>query len=123
MSTAAGAARVPARAVATRPRSRAAHAARGLPRRRLAGGVAWIAIVAGLLAGVVALNVAVLRLNLRLDELSGERARLRADVAELQSRVAGAASDAQIRAQAKQSGFRPFDPAATRFVVLPPQAR
>lgn len=122
MSTAAEAARAPARDTAPRPRPRP-RPRRGLPRRRLAGGVAWIAAVAALLAGVVALNVAVLRLNLRLDELSGERARLRADIAELQSRVAGAASDARIRAEARRSGFRPSDPAATRFVVLPPNAR
>ena len=121
MSTAAGAARVPAQARA-RPRSRA-QPARRFPRRRVAGGVAWIAVVTALLAGVVALNVAVLRLNLELDELGGERARLRADIAELQSRVADSASDAQIRSEARRNDLRPFDPAATRFITLAPHAR
>ena len=54
-----------------RAHARAAEAARGAevaPRRRVAGGVVWIGVVAVLLAGVVALNVAVLRLNIRLDE-------------------------------------------------------
>ena len=49
-----------------RSRSRAAHAR---PRSTL-GGMLWIAVVAVLLAGVVAVNVAVLRLNVRLDKAS-----------------------------------------------------
>jgi len=40
--------------------------------RRVAGGVVWIGIVAALLAGVVAMNVAVLRLNMQLDRLGRE---------------------------------------------------
>ena len=43
------------------------HRVRAAGQRRLAGGVAWIVIVAALLAGVVAVNVAVLQLNLGLD--------------------------------------------------------
>src|SRR4051794_41868514 len=46
---------------------------RGLPKRRVAGGVVWIALVAVLLTGIVALNVAVLKLNLRLHPLRGGR--------------------------------------------------
>ena len=44
----------------------------GAPRARgaFAGGVVWIVAIAALLAGVVALNVAVLRLNVELDELA-----------------------------------------------------
>ena len=45
----------------------------------MAGGVVWIAIVAVLLAGVVALNVAVLRLNVQLDKLDSQRAQQRAE--------------------------------------------
>ena len=40
----------------------------------VAGGVVWIAVVAMLLAGVVALNVAVLRLNVELNKVNAERA-------------------------------------------------
>ena len=49
------------------PRSRRAADAR--PRSTL-GGMLWIVVVAVLLAGVVAVNVAVLRLNVRLDKAS-----------------------------------------------------
>jgi len=51
--------------------------------RRVRGGVLSIAIVAALLAGVVATNVAVLRLNMKLDHLGQERADLQAQNAQL----------------------------------------
>ena len=50
-----------------RPRPREA------PRPRLAGGVAWILVVAVLLAGIVALNVAVLRLNMDAGRLDARK--------------------------------------------------
>ena len=50
----------------------------------------WIALVAGLLAGVVAMNVAVLRLNMKLDQLGRERADLRAENAALSSQLSSA---------------------------------
>jgi hypothetical protein len=56
-------------------------------RRGLAGGVVWIGLVAVLLAGVVALNVAVLRLNMRLEGLGRERVDLRAENALLASEL------------------------------------
>jgi cell division protein FtsB len=60
--------------------------------RRVTGGVFWIGIVATLLAGVVATNVAVLRLNMKLDQLGRERTALRAQNAELSSQLSTAAS-------------------------------
>jgi hypothetical protein len=54
----------------------------------VAGGAIWITVMGLLLAGVVALNVAVLRLNLQSDRLAEERAQLRAENAELASRLA-----------------------------------
>ena len=59
--------------------------------RRVRGGVLSIAIVAALLAGVVATNVAVLRLNMKLDHLGQERANLRAQNAQLSSQLSSAA--------------------------------
>src|SRR5438445_212862 len=62
-------------AEAERPRPHPRRAPRPVHReRRVAGGVVWIGIVAALLAGVVAMNVAVLRPNIKLDHLGGERA-------------------------------------------------
>jgi cell division protein FtsL len=96
-----------------RPRRRPA------ARRRVAGGVVWIAVVALLLAGVVAVNVAVLQLNLRLDEAGRQRARLRADNAALASQLARASSVGRIELRAQeQLGLVPADPAETSYVDL-----
>jgi cell division protein FtsL len=82
-------------------------------------GAVWIGVIALLLAGVVALNVAVLRLNVGLDGLDQERARLRAEKAELVSRLAGELSSARIEERARgELGLRPVDPGETRFVEL-----
>jgi hypothetical protein len=83
----------PARTPA-RPKPRAVR--KPASRRRVAGGVVWIGAVAVLLAGVVALNVAVLRLNVRLDELGQERAQIRADNAQLSSQIAARAASGRI---------------------------
>lgn len=58
-----------------RPAAQPARRPRPVARPRLAGSVLWIGVVAALLAGIVALNVAVLRLNMeseRLEERKGE---------------------------------------------------
>jgi cell division protein FtsL len=78
------------------------------PRSRVAGGAVWIALVALLLAGVVALNVAVLRLNVQLEGLGEERARLRAENAELSSQIASKAQAGRIQMLARgQLGLEP----------------
>jgi cell division protein FtsB len=63
-----------------------------------------------LLAGVVALNVAVLRLNLRADELAQERAQLRAETAEMSSKLAVRASSPRTSSLARRAlGLVPAD--------------
>jgi cell division protein FtsL len=95
------------------PRSR-----RGAVERR---GVLWIAVIAALLAGVVALNVAVLRLNVQLDGLDQERTRLRAEKAELVSVLAGELASTRIEERARDElGLVQVDPTETRYVELPP---
>jgi hypothetical protein len=74
-----------------------------------------------LLAGIVALNVAVLRLNLRLDQLNSRRERLRADTAALASRLSSASSSPRIQALARERGFVPA--ASATFVDLGRRAR
>jgi cell division protein FtsL len=84
-----------------RPRPRAVRR-----EQRVTGGVFWIGIVATLLAGVVATNVAVLRLNMKLDHLGRERADLRAQNAQLSSQLSSAASAPRIqKLAAKQLGW------------------
>jgi cell division protein FtsL len=83
-----------------RPRPRPT-ARRQRPRRGVAGGIVTIGLVTLLLAGVVALNVAVLRLNVRLDQLSEQRSKLRADNAALQSQLSAAAASPKIEQLAR----------------------
>ncbi len=107
-------------AVRRRP-SRPAPRRRSAADHRVAGGVAWIGLVAVLLAGVVALNVAVLRLNMRLDELGRERAALRAENAELATRLSRAAAAGRIENLAqKRLGLVPAEPDETTYVRLRP---
>jgi hypothetical protein len=82
--------------------------------RRLAGGVLWIVVAAALLAGVVAVNVAVLRLNLSLDGVNRQRAQLKADIAVQQAKLASAKRTAGIT-----QGLVQADPATTVTVDLP----
>jgi cell division protein FtsL len=94
---------------------------RAVPReRRVTGGVVWIGLVAALLAGVVATNVAVLRLNVKLDRLSRERAELRAQKAALTSQLSSAAAAPRIERQAaKQLGYVRVTPDQTTYFTLP----
>jgi cell division protein FtsL len=89
----------------------------------VAGGVVWIVVVAVLLAGVVAMNVAVLRLNVQRDKLDTERAHLRAEKQELASQLSMAAASPRIQLQAQKQGLVPADPAETAFVRLGPRTR
>jgi hypothetical protein len=100
-------------------RPRAPRAVRREPReQRVTGGVLWIGALTVLLAGVVALNVAVLRLNLRLDAINRDRAELRADNAALQSRLSSAAATDRIQQLAQRAGFAPASPEQTTYVQI-----
>ena len=72
-----------------------------------------------LLAGVVALNVAVLRLNMQLDELGRERENLRAENAALASRYSSVHATARIQDLARTKlGLVPAEPEDTSYVQL-----
>ena len=105
----------------TRAPARKRPARRAARRGGIVGGVLWIGILAVLLGGVVALNVAVLGLNVRLDELARERASLRAENAALESQLSSAASSPQVESLArKRLGLVPSDPEQTTYVQLRP---
>ena len=107
MARAAAARALPAPA-RTRSRARPKAARKPASRRRVAGGVVWISIVGLLLAGVVALNVAVLRLNMQLDDVGQERTQLRAENAQLSTQIAARAASGRIVAIANdQLGLAP----------------
>jgi cell division protein FtsL len=86
---------------------------------RVFGGVVWIVFVAVLLTGVVALNVAVLRLNVQLDQLGRERASIRAENAAIASRLSSAHATARIEALARtELGLVRAEPDDTTYVRL-----
>ena len=102
----------PARA----PRARAAARKRSWA---LGGGVVWILLLAALLAGVVAVNVAVLRLNLQLDDAGRERTELKTDIAELRSEISSAAATTRIERLAEgELGLVEVDPEDTTYIQL-----
>ena len=85
----------------------------------LGGGVLWIALFTVLLAGVVAVNVSVLRLNLQLSRADRERTDLRADVSRLRSELSSASATSRIdRVAQKELGLVPADPNETVYVHL-----
>jgi hypothetical protein len=89
-------------------------------RSRVTGGVVWIVIIGVLLAGVVFMNVVVLRMNIRLDELGRDRARLRADTAALSSELSSEQAAARIQAQARRDlHVVPANAFETTFLDLP----
>jgi cell division protein FtsL len=76
-------------------------------------------VIAVLLAGVVAINVAVLRLNLQLDATSRERTQLQGDVSLLRSELSSAAATSRIEQLARgELGMSPADPDRTIYVEL-----
>ena len=104
-----------------KPRAVAKRPARS---KGVAGGIVWIVFVTALLAGVVALNVAVLRLNLELDGLAREKQELRADNNELASRLAGMEASGRIQTLAQtRLGLVPAEPDQTTYITLDPAAR
>ncbi len=77
-------------------------------------------MLAALLAGVVAVNVAVLQLTMRLDKTSQQRLDLQAAVARLQGELSSAASSYRLQQEANGSlGLVQADPTTTRYVELP----
>src|SRR5436305_6456187 len=110
----------PRRAPRPKPEPRAVPRRKAAAKAGVAGGFAWIIVGSVLLAGIVALNVAVLLPNIRLDHMNIEREQLRAENAALGAKVSGAASSPRIQALAKARGFVPADPTTIGYVDLTP---
>jgi cell division protein FtsL len=121
MASWAGTARVDSPPLPRQRRPAARRATRPKASARPFGGVVWIVVLAALLAGIVAVNVAVLQLNLRLDELGRERVQLRAETKRLSSQLSSASANARIESQARaRLGLVEADPALTYHVQLVP---
>lgn len=105
--------------VRPRPRAKPQVKARKRSQARARGGILWIAVSGILLAGVVFVNVAVLRLNLSLDSTNSERTKLRAENAALQSNLSRELASSQIQTRAaKEFGLTYADPSQYGYVNL-----
>jgi cell division protein FtsL len=83
------------------------------------GGVFWIVAIATLLAGVVAINILALRLNVELDDLRHTRAELKAEIATTRAQLSSASSNERIETEAASKlGVVEADPNATTYVRL-----
>jgi cell division protein FtsL len=85
-------------------------------RPRLARGVAWIAIVGALLAGIVALNVAVLQLRMERGKIHAEIVTLEEENADLESQISSAASVSKVEGAARRLGL--VEPSQTTYVEV-----
>ena len=100
-----------------RPRPAAARKTRPKP-RRLTGGIVWISAFALLLAGVVALNVAVLRANVAVGNLDKQELQLQAQNAALSSQVSSASASLRIEWAARRFGLVPAPASDTSYIDL-----
>jgi uncharacterized protein HemX len=105
--------------VRPRPRTKPSTKTRKRSQTRARGGILWIAVSGILLAGVVFVNVAVLRLNLSLDSTNSERTKLRAENAMLQSNLSRQLASSQIETRAaREFGLTYADPTEYGYVNL-----
>jgi cell division protein FtsL len=103
-----------ARPVAT-PKARAKTRRRT---RRVTPGILWIGAFALLLAGVVAVNVAVLRVNMGVSKLEQEQLQLQAQNATLASQVSSARAAPRIEQAARKLGLVPAPATDTSYLDL-----
>ena len=99
----------------TKPRARTRAHRRS---RRLTGGIVWISAFAILLAGVVALNVAVLRANVAVNKLDQQQLQLQAQNAALAVQVSSANSSIRIEQAARRLGLVPAPATDTSYLDL-----
>jgi hypothetical protein len=91
----------------------------GRSRAPFAGGVAWIVLVGVMLAGIVAVNVVVLQLNMQFNGLGRQRAQLKADNALLRSQLSSASASVTIQEAATATlGLAQADPLTTTYIRL-----
>ncbi|HEY2073550.1 MAG TPA: hypothetical protein VGG88_08250 [Gaiellaceae bacterium] len=86
--------------------------------RRVTAGVIWISAFALLLAGVVAVNVAVLRANVGVDNLDKQEIQLQAENQALASQVSSANASIRIEQTARKFGLVPASASDTSYLDL-----
>ena len=89
------------------------------PRRLTIGGAAWVVVLAALLGGIVALNVAALRDSIEVNRLQAQAQQLLSQNQLQRNRVTSLSSPIAIGAAASKLGMHPADPNTTRYVNMP----
>ena len=103
----------------TKPAAKPGTRSRRRSQPRARSGILWIVVSGILLAGVVFVNVAVLRLNLSLDSANSERTKLLSDNNALQSQLSSELASSQIQTRAaKEFGLTYADPTQYGYVNL-----
>jgi hypothetical protein len=92
---------------------------RAHPRRITLGGAAWVVLLATLLGGIVALNVAALRDSIQVNKLQARAQQLANDNRLTQNRVTSLSSPVAIGIAAQRLGMHQADPNSTRYLTLP----
>jgi cell division protein FtsL len=87
------------------------------------GGAAWVIVLATLLGGIVALNVATLRDSIEVSRLQTQARQLAAQNQLQQNRVTSLSSPVAIGRKATGFGMHLADPNTTRYVNMPPRHR
>ena len=111
----AAAAPLPVRVPRAKPRAKPR--ARRRP-RRVTAGIVWISAFALLLAGVVAVNVAVLRANVAVNKLDQQEVELQAQNAALASQVSSSIASIRIEQAARRFGLVPASASDTSYIDL-----
>jgi cell division protein FtsL len=86
--------------------------------RRVTPGILWISAFALLLAGVVAVNVAVLRANVAVNKLDQQQVQLQNENSALSSQVSSAIASIRIEQAARRFGLVPAPAAETSYLDL-----
>jgi cell division protein FtsL len=96
---------------------------RARTQRKVRGHILWMTAFAVLLAGVVAVNVAVLRANVAVHRLDERRAQLEAQNQALASQISAASSAPRIETAARRLGLVQAPAADTTYLDLAPRGR
>ena len=116
--------RRPARRTAQRQRPAGTVRSQRRPaQRRIRAHIVWMILFALLLAGVVAVNVAVLRAHASVSKLDQKRARLEAKNQALRSALSAANSAPRVEAAARKLGYAPASAGNTSYLDLTPRGR
>ena len=111
-------ARRPRRRAPERPASQRATAPRRRHVHRVRAHIVWMVLFAVLLAGVVAVNVAVLRANVSVHQLDTEIAQKQSQIQALDSQLSAARSAPRVEAAARKLGLIQAPASDTGYLVL-----